>query len=128
MRFRSIAVLGALAIALAVNIWAQGEAETGVSIHKPSYSADRGIPYEPDRIFRMTLHDYVGARPGAEEHETTGRYVTFGLPMKYLNRRWVFPDQSPAHIETYTGWELFREGTSGAIVNIHAPDGVAPPA
>jgi hypothetical protein len=118
-------VIGTL-VALAGLAWAQDNTESGISIHKPLRSPTERIPYDPGRIIRMTLHDYVRGGMGGQKYETTGRHVTFGLPMKFLNLRMVFPNQSPLDIQTYTSWERNGDGAAGTIVNIHAPDGRAP--
>jgi len=118
-RLIAIAVL----IAVAGLVWAQNDNDSGVSIHEPLRFPTKRVPYEPERIIRMTLHEYVGTRKGARENETTGRYVTFGLPMKYLVLSNVFPDQTPFDIQTEAAWEPGRNGAPGAIINIHDPDG-----
>ncbi|HUS52675.1 MAG TPA: hypothetical protein VMY41_01545 [Thermohalobaculum sp.] len=76
MKFRSIALVAAAV--LAVLVWAQDDTDTdsGASIHKPLHMPTEVTPYEPERIIRMTLHDYVGSRKGVLKDETTGRYVT----------------------------------------------------
>jgi hypothetical protein len=125
MKLGWIIFLGGLAAFLGL-VSAQDSGDDGVSIHEPLYYPNKRTPYEPERIIRMTLHDYVRGGMGGSENETTGRYVTFGLPMKHLVTSWVFPDQSPINIKTYTVWERGRDGLSGAINNVHEPDGRAP--
>jgi hypothetical protein len=122
MKLGWIIFLGGLAAFLGL-VSAQDSGDDGVSIHEPLRYPNKRIPYEPERIIRMTLHDYVGTRKGARENETTGRYVTFGLPMKYLVLSNVFPDQTPFDIQTEAAWEPGRDGPPGAIINIHDPDG-----
>lgn len=82
MNFRSIFIVAAAV--LAGLVWAQDDTDpdSGASVHKPLRFQTEIIPYEPERIIRMTLHDYVGARTcfadGAFNDYIAVRYIFDG--------------------------------------------------
>ena len=85
-------------------------------IHPPS-KAPTGLPgtYDPEEIIRMTLHEYKTEKRREyngqhAEHETTGRYVTFGIPRKFVMQHALFRDQVPFRMLLQMDWKPNAEG------------------
>lgn len=116
MRLNGITdLLAVAAIAMAVGVYAYSSQH---NIHPPLRQPTNPVPYEPDRIIRMTLHEYK--RDSEVEHKTTGRFVTFGIPMKYLATNSIYPDQVPLQFMMEVGW---RKNADGRLESVNLRDG-----
>ena len=124
MRLKRMIFIAVVA-GLAFLVWAQEEDPAKQYVHPPKWMQTYRGPYDPDRIIHMTLHEYLKGKPKRFEHETTGRYVTFGIPMKYLANAEVYPNQTPAHVTTFTEWAEQPDGTH-AILPLRDDRGIAP--
>ncbi|WP_208347868.1 hypothetical protein [Pseudaestuariivita rosea] len=82
----AVLALGALSLV----IFAQNQSKNNDNIHPPIYSTGMAPRYEADRVIEMTLHEYD--RLSGTLHDTTGRFTTFGIEMKYLGQAATIAD------------------------------------
>ncbi|MEM8792888.1 MAG: hypothetical protein AAGE80_14805 [Pseudomonadota bacterium] len=94
------------------------------NIHPPLRMPTKVIPYEPEKIIRMTLHEYKRGGDHAE-HEVTGRYTEFGIPMKFVANASAYHEQVPLFFSTWMSWERDENGET-AFVSVRDEEGVAP--
>ncbi|MEM9046702.1 MAG: hypothetical protein AAGC81_18635 [Pseudomonadota bacterium] len=82
------------------------------------------IPYDPDKIIRMTLYEYKRGRNHAK-HKVTGRFTEFGIPMKYLANASAYHEQVPLSFSTWMTWERNENGEI-EFVSVRDEQGFAP--
>lgn len=123
MRALRLSLCAAVVLACGAALWAASaqSPRRELNIHPPLRLPSRSIAYDAERIIRTTLHEYLPTGQG-RENETTGSYVTFGLPMKYLGG-FIFDEEVPVFFKTYMGWEPDPGGEGGRIVDLHDAEG-----